>query len=266
MLKIEDLRKIGKKVLDGISGIRQSPEGRTALGIGAAGDKSYPIDRKAEEIIISGLSELGEHLTVISEEAGIINIKGGGDLNVIIDPIDGSKNAISGIPLFSTSIAAGLGESLDDITVSYILNLVTGDEFWAEKNSGAYCNGEKIHTQEGNQILLTLYETQAPGRNLPRIMPLLSGSAKIRCLGSTALDMAYLSSGAASIFVSPSQSRSFDFGGGWLLIKEAGGIVTNISGEDIGGVSLGLNRSSTLLAAANQELHRKALGLLSKSH
>jgi len=233
------------------------------LGNCAAGDKFFPVDRRAEEIILSGLTELGEPLTIISEEAGIIDMHGGGT-RVIIDPVDGSKNAICGIPLFSTSIAIADGDTIGDIQLSYVINLITGDEFWAEKCSGAFLNGELIHTQDDEKFDLALYEAQSPARDIDRIMPLLSKSRKTRCLGSTALDMAYLSLGAASVFVSPSPSRSFDFAGGWLLIKEAGGVVTNTEGEDIVNIPLGLERSSTLLASANQRLHDKAVKLLSK--
>jgi myo-inositol-1(or 4)-monophosphatase len=95
-------------------------------------------------------------------------------------------------------------------------------------------------------------------------MPLLAQSRKTRCLGATALDLAYLSSGASSVFVTPSRSRSFDFAGGWLLVKEAGGIITDISGEDIEHVSLDLKKSTSLLAAGNRSLHKKALELLLK--
>lgn len=94
-------------------------------------------------------------------------------------------------------------------------------------------------------------------------MPLLSKSRKTRCLGATALDLAYLACGASSVFVTPSRSRSFDFAGGWLLAKEAGAIITNISGEDIENVSLDLKKSTSLLAAGNKGLHKKALELLS---
>lgn len=263
-MRIENLRRAGKMLLQEISSLTHSPERKTVLGTGAAGDKFFSVDKRAEEIILSELNELGEPLTIISEEAGVLDLRGGGDTRVIIDPVDGSRNAISGIPLFSTSIAIAEGNTIGDIKLSYVINLITGDEFWAEKCSGAYLNGERIHTQGDEEFYLVLFEAQSPARDIDRIMPLLSKSRKTRCLGSTALDMAYLSLGAASVFVSPSPSRSFDFAGGWLLIKEAGGVVTNTEGENIINVPLGLERSSTLLASANRRLHEKAVKLLSK--
>ncbi len=262
-MRIEDLRGIGKTLLENIPVLAHSAESKKALGKGAAGDKSFAVDRRAEEIIFSGLAALKEPLTILSEEAGLLEIQGGG-LRVIIDPVDGSRNAISGIPLYSTSIAAASGDTIGDVELSYVINLISGDEFWAERDKGAFLNGGRIRCQTQDELSMVLYEAQSPARDIQRIMPLLSHSRKARCLGSTALDMAYVSLGAVSVFVTPSPSRSFDFAGGWLLIKEAGGIVTDTEGEKIDRVRLGLERSSTLLASANQRLHEQALRLLAK--
>src|SRR5512135_2417963 len=257
-MRIEDLRKIGTGLIREISGLRQSPDMKIPLGIGAGGDKTFRIDRKAEDIILTGLASLKAPLTIISEELGTRELNGGGP-RVVIDPVDGSKNAISGIPLYCTSIAVSSGEKLSGVTLAYVIDLVSGDEFWAEKGGGAYLNGQRLHAQRDDELYLAAYEARSPSRDIPSIMPLLSSARKTRCLGSTALDLAYLAAGSVSVFICPSPSRSFDFAGGWLLVKEAGGTITNTEGEDIGGTLLGLKRSSPLLAAGNSELNRKAL-------
>jgi len=262
-VRIEDLRSIGGRLMKEMPALMASPERRRALGTGAAGDKTFPIDRRAEEIIISGLESCGEPCTVISEEAGLVEIRGGGP-RVLIDPVDGSKNAIAGIPFFCSSIAVASGDQLDSVFMSYIINLLTGDEFWAGKSSGAFMNGGRLETQQDDILYLAAYEAQVPARDLPVMLPLLSQARKTRCFGSTALDLAYVASGAVSVFVCPSPSRSFDFAAGWLLLREAGGVITGLSGEDTSCVPLGLKRSSALLAAGNPGLHRKAVGLLSR--
>ena len=259
-MKIDILRNIGRSLLREIPSIKKDK--KRVLGIGASGDKTYQIDRVAEDIIISGLEKSGERLTIISEEIGTRDIRGGGR-KVLIDPIDGSRNAISGIPFFSASIALLNGDSVGDITLAYIVNLINGDEFWAEKGKGAFLNGKKIKTQQDDVFYLIAYEAQAPHKDIPRIIQLLSESRKTRCLGSTALDLAYLAMGAISVFVSPSPSRGFDFAGGWLLVKEAGGIVTDLSGLIIDTLEASLKKSTTLLVSGNAHLHDKALRLLS---
>jgi myo-inositol-1(or 4)-monophosphatase len=261
-MQINLFREIGRVLLEEIPAIRLKTG--SAIGVGAAGDKTYPIDKKAEDIILSMLNESGDSFTIISEEIGIKDIRGGGK-RVLIDPVDGSRNAISGIPFYCSSIAIANGETLGNIEIAYIINLINGDEFWAEKDKGAFFNGNKIHTQIDDNFYLIAYEAQNPSKDIMMINPLISKARKTRCLGSTALDLAYLASGAISVFVTPSLSRSFDFAGGWLLVREAGGIFTDIKGNSIEDLEISLKRSSSLLAAGNKRLHKKALKFLSQS-
>jgi myo-inositol-1(or 4)-monophosphatase len=260
-MKIETLREIGKRLLTEIPLMKRGPLGDAAVGIGAGGDKTFPIDKRAEEIILSCLEESREALTIVSEEIGMQEIKGGGK-KVIIDPIDGTKNAISGIPFYCTSIAVADGDSVGAIELGYVVNLITGDEFWAEKGKGAFSKSGKISTQGDDGLYLTAYEIQSPHKDILRILPLLSKSRKSRCLGATALDLAYLACGSVSIFVCPSPSRVFDFAGGWLLVREAGGVFTDIKGNPIDTLEITLKESSSLLVSGNERLHEIALGLL----
>ena len=260
-MNVLNLRAIGKKLIEEVSAIRHSADIKNSLGYGAGGDKTFQIDRKAEEIIIAGLRALKEPFTVISEEIGVVDINGSGR-KVVIDPIDGSKNAISGIPFYCASIAVADGDTIGDVNLSYIINLINGDEFWAGKGAGAFFNGKQIYAQKDNKFYLIAYEAQSPDKDIPLIVNLLSSADKTRCLGATALDLAYLANGSISIFVSPSPSRSFDFAGGWLLVEESGGIITNTEGGNINNIPLGLKRSTPLLASGNQQLHKKAIELL----
>lgn len=253
-MTIDDLRTIGRRVLDMVPRYRFAPDSRVALQVGAGGDKTFPMDKKAEEIILSSLEALGEPLSIISEEFGTHEIRGGG-ITVIVDPIDGSKNAISGLPVFCTSLALSSGERIRDIFMSYVLNLISGDEFWAEKGKGAFLNGRRIRTQQEHDLSIILYEAQSPVRDIPKIVPALSLFHRARCLGATALDLAYLSLGSASAFIAPAPSRSFDFAGGWLLAREAGGIVTDLSGKSIEDITLGLGYSAPIMASGNQSIH-----------
>lgn len=254
------LRSIGRKLLKEISGGKGFS--KTVVGTGASGDKTYQIDKAAEELILSCLAESGESLTIISEEAGVAEFKGGGK-RVLIDPVDGSRNAVSGIPFFCTSIAVSDGDTIGDIEIAYVLNLVNGDEFWAERGKGAFLNNERISAQKDDVFYLVAYEAQSPSRDVAALIPLLSASRKTRCFGSIALDLSYLSYGAVSVFANPSRSRSFDFAGGWLLVKEAGGIFSDLEGNSIEAVEVGLKRSTSLLVSGNALLHEKALKLLS---
>jgi myo-inositol-1(or 4)-monophosphatase len=262
-MDIRILQNIREKLLHRLSEARIKPFAQKALGVGAGGDKTFPIDRIAEDIIISEFESSCLPLSIISEECGRKEIHGGGR-KVLIDPIDGSKNAVAGIPFYCTSLAIAEGDTIGSISMAYVVNLINGDEFLAERGKGAFLNKERISTQDGDELSLVAYEAQVPGRDIPRIMPLLSKAHKARCLGAIALDLAYLSHGAVSVLVNPSLSRSFDFAGGWLLTKEAGGVFTDAKGNSLEGIDLGLEKSSSLLASGNQRLHDKALALLER--
>jgi len=261
-MEIKKLRNIGERLLKEIPLLKKVT--KTAIGTGASGDKTYPVDKIAEDIILSSLDKSGEALTIVSEEIGIKDIKDGGK-KILIDPIDGSRNAISGIPFYCTSIAVVDGNTVSDIELGYVVNLINGDEFWAEKGKGAFLNGERISTQNDDEFYLIAYEAQTPRKDIPRIIPLLAESRKARCLGATALDLSYLAYGAISVFITPSPSRSFDFAAGWLIVKEAGGIFTDMKGVPIDAIEVSLKKSTPLLASGNERLHEKALRLLSRA-
>ncbi len=270
-MTIDDLSRIGRNVYEKIK-ISARPKGQAALERGAGGDRTFPVDRLAEEIILDGLRGLGERLHIVSEEAGIVElapeVKPAGEekekvRTVAIDPIDGSKNAVTGIPLWGASIAVSKSDELGDMELGYVINLVTGDEFWAEKGRGAFQNGLPVRCQEDVVIGLCSFEARTPRMHYKEILPLLEAAGRTRCLGSIALDLAYLASGSASLFVSPGQSRSFDYAAGYLLVKEAGGVFTDMEGRDLGREKIGLSRGgASLLAAANTEIHKAAIKLL----
>ncbi len=260
-MNIRNLRDIGRTLYSELGTTRLKPFASEPIGKGAGGDKTYPIDKNAEDIIIGSLESLHEPLTVISEEYGMKEV-GGGGVQVIIDPIDGSRNALNGVPVYCTSIALCDSGDFGDIFLAYVINLLTGDEFWAEKGKGAFFNGEQIFSQKDDFFYLVAYEAQVPGRDVPRIVKLLSKGRRTRCLGATALDLSLLAYGAVSVFVTPAPSRSFDFAAGYLLVKEAGGIITDTTGKSMDKTAAGLNARIPLLASGNQKLHDAALKLI----
>jgi len=99
--------------------------------------------------------------------------------------------------------------------------------------------------------------------DIPRIMPLLALAKRTRCFGSTALDLAYLASGAMSAFATATASRAFDYAAGMLILKEAGGVITDLSGANLEGIEAGLQRTVPLLASKNETAHATAVGILS---
>jgi myo-inositol-1(or 4)-monophosphatase len=260
-MDINKIRKIGRRLRQEIPPLVEKFRGSSPIGKGASGDMTYPLDKKAEEIIFEELEKLNSPLTIVSEEYGFKDIKGGGQ-RLLIDPIDGSKNVLSGIPFFSTSIALVEGKTIEHTSLGYVINLVNGDEFWAIKGKGSFFNGVPVKTQQNEEYNVIAYEAQTPKIDIPKIVPLLSLFRRARCLGSTAIDMSLLAQGAISMFITPVPSRSFDFASGYLLIKEAGGVITDLKGKEIDKTPVGIEKASPLLASGNEKMHRKALEVL----
>jgi myo-inositol-1(or 4)-monophosphatase len=264
---LEIFKDIGKKMRQGLSEILGREGGRVPLGKGAGGDRTFPVDKWAEDIVIAALEQAhnqGESFTLISEELGARNFGSGGKI-VLVDPIDGSNNAKSGIPFFSTSIALLNGDKLSDLSVGYVLNLAGADEFWAIRGEGAYKNGARIRTSATEGITIVAYEASSPRTDIPRILPLLQAAKRTRCFGSTALDLAYLASGAISVFATGTASRAFDYAAGMLILEEADGVITDLTGDTLDHIVVGLDRTVPLLACANERAHVTALNLLSES-
>jgi myo-inositol-1(or 4)-monophosphatase len=262
---LEIFKHIGKKMREGLSVILAKEGGMVPLGKGAGGDKTFPVDKWAEDIIIAALVKAqreGETFTLISEELGIRKF-GEGKKIVLVDPIDGSNNAKSGIPFFSTSLALLDGGTLDTLAVGYVINLAAGDEFWAMRGQGAFKNGARIRTSATQGITIAAYEASSPATDIPRLMPLLAQAKRTRCFGSTALDLAYLASGAVSVFATATASRAFDYAAGMLILEEADGVITDLDGTSLDHIVVGLERTVPLLASKNDATHVLALNVLS---
>lgn len=261
---LEIFKGIGKKMRDGLSVILAQEGGKVPLGRGAGGDNTFPVDKWAEDIVLAALEKAhqqGESFTLVSEELGIRKF-GDGKKIVLVDPIDGSNNAKTGIPFFSTSLALLNDETLSTLAVGYIINLAVGDEFWAVRGQGAFQNGKRIRTAATQGITIVAYEASSPKADLPRIMPLLGEARRTRCFGSTALDLAYLASGAISVFATAAASRAFDYAAGMLILEEADGVITDLEGTSLDHIVVGLGRTVPLLASKNDATHVQALNVL----
>ncbi len=261
---LEVFMAIGRGLRAGITEFLAREDGMVPLGRGAGGDKTFPVDKWAEDIIVGELEKVraaGESFTLVSEELGIRSY-GGGDRTVLVDPIDGSNNAKSGVPFFSTSLALVEGDRLSGLAAGYVVNLAAGDEFWATRGGGAFRNGRPLRTASSDDVTIVAYEASSPSLDIPRILPLLRMAKRTRCFGSTALDLSYLASGSLSVLVTATASRAFDYAAGMIILEEAGGCIADFSGRPIDSVRAGLDRTVPLVAAKNRAALDRAVDLL----
>lgn len=191
------------------------------------------VDREAEKLVIAELQELLPEAGFIAEE-GTNNVRGA-KYNWIIDPLDGTTNFIQGIPTYAVSIA--LMEN-DDLVLGVVYEIGQQECFYAWKGGGAYLDGTKIQVSDKSDLNMSLIATGFPYTQFDLIEPymaylkwVMQNSRGVRRIGSAATDLAYVACGRFDAFWEYGL-KSWDMAAGALLIKEAGGIVTNFAGGE----------------------------------
>ena len=172
-------------------------------------------DLKVEKIIIDELKKARPGYSFITEENGKIKNKDQNN-NWVIDPIDGTVNFLHGIPHFAISIAL---QSNNEIVSGVIFDPIKDEMFFAEKDSGAFQNNQRIRVSKKSEINDCLFATS--GESLAEI------KLPYRKSGCAALDLAYVAAGRYDGFFQKNLNL-WDIAAGVILIKEAGGIVNDI--------------------------------------
>ena len=184
------------------------------------------------------------------EESG--EIKGEDISNTwVVDPLDGTTNFLHGIPHFAVSI----GLVRDGIPYAGVIYEPIHDElYWAEKGSGAFLNGRRLRVSGRNYMNESIFSTGIPflgAKDHPQFLKELEAvmavSAGVRRFGSAALDLAYVAAGRYDGYWETGL-KSWDIAAGIVLVREAGGLVSEIEG----GSSM---LSSGNVLAANSPLH-----------
>jgi len=242
---IDLLKQIAINVYDAIHPILGTKEAAEKAQRGAGGDISMQIDLIAENIVIDTLESEEVNLLLISEELGERYIgnkeKAIKSQNVlIIDPVDGSNNAVRGIPYCSISIAYAIGRTINDIKKAVILDLNTKDIYWAVKGEGAYLNNNKIHVSDLDITDSCFFELNLSMKNffkqIDNLRPIFRSFFRVRVLGSSALTLCQLAKGSMEAFINLRETnRLVDVAAGLLILKEAGGEVFSLDGRKIEG-------------------------------
>lgn len=225
-------------------------------GVGSGGDLSYVIDRATEEAVFAELESLGVPLTAISEERGEVQINGGGETYVAIDPIDGSRNAKRGLELFALSIGVADGPTMGDVHFGYVYDFSRREDWWAYRGEGAYLAGARLPALDPDaELELVGLETVHPGLVAEHAAALAeSGTARLRAIGSIALSLCYVAAGRLDALVSLGATRSYDCAAGQLIVREAGGVVAfPEAAEDPMRASLAVEMRTRVVAAAGPE-------------
>ena len=222
-------------------------------GVGEGGDRTLAIDRECEDAVFAELEQLaaaGASFVAISEERGEVGFGAGGEVRVVIDPIDGSLNARRTLPSHSLSVAVASGPSMEDVEFGYVYDFGAGEEFAAARGEGATLDGRSIAVADDEPKLELLgVESAEPGRLRPLAERLDGAVYRLRVVGSIAITAAYVAAGRLDGMVSPRPCRSVDAAAAQLIVREAGGVVA-FGDLPLGEAGLDLEARYTMSAAA----------------
>jgi len=223
------------------------------------GDFVSTADHRAEQILHEELSRVRPGYGFLLEESG--EIEGTDKVHRwIVDPLDGTTNFLHAVPLFAVSI--GL-ERDGEIVAGLVFNPIMNELFVAEKGTGAFLNDRRIRVAGRRDLAQSVITTGIPhqGRGnhptaLQDLAPVMAASAGIRRTGSAALDLAWVAAGRFDGFFERGLSY-WDVAAGMLLVKEAGGFVSDISGRHEP-----LHDGS--IVAGNVDIHRALIDTMAK--
>ncbi len=203
------------------------------VGVKGSQDVVTEIDQAAEELIKETLLAAYPKHAFLGEESGFSGDKSANH-KWIVDPIDGTSNFIHGFPHFAVSMALEIDGKIEH---ALIYNPCTNDIYTASRGSGAFLNNRRIRVSSRVRFSDALLSNAIPSRELkanPALVDLQTklrfDAAGLRYTGSAALDLAYVAAGYLDGFIGVGL-KSWDIAAGVLLIKEAGGLVTDLTGE-----------------------------------
>ena len=201
-----------------------------------ANDFVSEVDRAAEREILFQLNKAYPDHAFLGEEGGLTGNEDS-DYRWIIDPLDGTTNFLRGIPHFAVSIACEYKGKMEH---AVILDPIRREEFVASRGRGAQLNGRRIRVSKLASLDGALIGTGIPFRErqsahlaayADSLQKLAAGSAGIRRAGAAALDLAYVAAGRLDAFWEIGLSP-WDIAAGSLLIREAGGLISDFKGGE----------------------------------
>ncbi len=211
---------------------------------------SSRMDLLAEKLVLEVLRDSGEFF-VLTEERGALTLGDEPEYIAVIDPVDGSFNAVHGIPFYALSI--GFADRspearVQDVHTGYVLNLHTGDEFEAEAGRGARLNRRRIACRR-RKLEHSCIVTYCSPPGFRRLERLVSGVKRVRTFGSAALELCHLAKGDFQAFIDlRGYLRNVDVAAALRIVREAGGHVS------VDGAGLGrIERLSVLACCSGME-------------
>jgi len=229
-----------------------------------------PVDLAAENAIVETLKAHDLSFTLVSEEAGIKEIgKKPKAYYVTADPIDGTTNLSRGLPFYATSIAISNKPELADVKAGMVVDLHNDVTYTAFLGKGAYRNGERIETSKikslDEAVVGVDFNAYKIKVDVLTVAALIENIKHTRHFGANAPEVCFVAAGLTDAFIDLRRKiRTTDVAASFLIVKEAGGIVTDQHNKPIN-VNLDPKQTLSFIASGNTELHKKILSLVKQS-
>jgi myo-inositol-1(or 4)-monophosphatase len=222
------------------------------VSVKGPGDFVSQADKKAETILQTELSRARPGYSFLMEESGTV-IGDDPQHRWIIDPLDGTTNFLHGIPVFAISIAL---ERQGQLVAGLVFNPVMDELYTAERGDGAFVNDRRLRVSGRKDLHECVVGTGVPhigrgdhGRYLKQLAGLMPEVAGVRRFGAAALDLCYVAAGRLDGFWEEGLF-AWDVAAGSVIIREAGGHVTDATGNpDV--------VNANMIVAGNDHVHAK---------
>lgn len=221
------------------------------------------LDDEAQKAIVETLTKNRVSANLVSEEGD--EVFGDGDYVIVADPVDGTTNLARGFHPAVTSISVSETPMQSGVFAGVVVNLYTGETYFAEKGKGAMHDDRTIQTAAPTQYsraLVSMELSKAP--RLDAMTPLIRGSRHIRAEGCSAMSLCHVAAGVLDAHIDlRGILRATDASAGLLILREAGGVY-EVDGEPFGDLPLTRETRFELVAASCPELMDEINKLLSR--
>lgn len=249
---IAAVRKAGRSLARDFGEVEQ-----LQVSVKGPGNFVSKADMKAEDILFRELSKARQDYGFLMEERGEV-VGADKTHRWIVDPLDGTTNFLHGIPVFAISLAL---EREGELVAGVIYNPILDELYTAEKGKGAFMNDRRLRVANRRALADCVVSTGIPHRGreghrrfLAECEIMMRETSGIRRTGAASVDLAWVASGRFDAYWDQ-KLEPWDVAAGIVLVREAGGIVTDLDGKPAKAATGGF-------AAGNQVIHKQLLGAL----
>jgi NAD+ kinase len=259
--ELEVLLRVASAVHGVVRHAATSPHRGDVVAMGADGSPTEELDRIAETEVLNVLKEEGVDWDLLSEEIGLV--RRGGTKLLVVDPIDGSHNALRNMPFATVSLALGR-DTLGGIEKGVVRDLTNGITYWATRGEGAFRDGRRISTRRWD-LRSELFFVNLGRHSTPSALHLAEHGRRIRSLGCASLEIAMVAQGAADAYyfendTRPRNLRVTDIAAGYRILLEAGGGMSDAEGRPVEGIPLDLAEHTSVFAYGDDAFAKSRAG------